>query len=34
MDQILVEGELITLYEKAANDVPNTLVQQLLRMIG
>jgi rubrerythrin len=32
-DQILVEGELIGLYEKTLNEIPNTLVQQMLKMI-
>ena len=32
-DQILIEGELISLYEKTANEVPNVIVQQMLRMI-
>jgi rubrerythrin len=32
-DQILIEGELISLYEKTANEIPNVIVQQMLRMI-
>jgi len=32
-DQIIVEGVLIGLYEKTANDIPNEIVQQMLRMI-
>jgi rubrerythrin len=32
-NQLLVEGELISLYEKAVQDIPNALVQQMLRMI-
>jgi rubrerythrin len=32
-DQILIEGELISLYEKTANEIPNPLVQQMLKMI-
>jgi rubrerythrin len=32
-DQITIEGELIGLYEKTAKDIPNEIVQQMLRMI-
>lgn len=32
-DQILIEGELISLYEKTAKEITNSLVQQMLRMI-
>lgn len=32
-DQLVIEGELISLYEKAVQDIPNALVQQMLRMI-
>jgi rubrerythrin len=32
-EQIQIEGELITLYEKTANEASNMLVQQMLRMI-
>jgi rubrerythrin len=32
-DQIIIEGELIGLYEKTAKDVPNEIVKQMLRMI-
>ena len=32
-DQLLIEGELIGLYEKTVNEIPSVLVQQMLRMI-
>ena len=32
-EQIQIEGELITLYEKTSNEVSNELVQQMLRTI-
>ena len=32
-DQIVIEGELITLYEKSVQEIPNVLIQQMLRMI-
>lgn len=32
-DQILIEGELISLYENTVNEISNPLVQQMLKMI-
>jgi rubrerythrin len=32
-EQIQIEGELITLYEKTANEVSNELVQQMMKII-
>jgi rubrerythrin len=32
-DQIMIEGELIGLYEKSVQEIPNVLVQQMLRLI-
>ena len=32
-EQILIEGELITLYEKTANEISNELVQQMMKII-
>ena len=32
-NQLLVEGELISLYEKAVQDIPNVLVQRMLETI-
>lgn len=31
--QIQIEGELIELYEKTANESPNSIIQQMLKMI-
>ncbi len=32
-DQIAIEGELIALYEKSVQEIPNVLIQQMLRTI-
>jgi len=32
-EQILIEGELIALYEKTINETQNMAIQQMLRMI-